>query len=173
MQITAYLALGSNMGDRQARLGEAREKLAEHPKISIQTPSKIYETEPWPKHEVSEGRGQEDEKQEWHLNQVLAISTSLSALELLSATQEIERKMGKSPKTVWGSREIDIDILLYGEEIMDFPELCLPHKHMHDRQFVLVPLLEIAPELKDPRTGKRFQEFLDEIGEVHMVNLYQ
>ncbi len=169
MRTIAYLALGSNLGDREAKLLEAQKRLSEHPNIEIQKASKIYETEPWPKHEVVEGRLLEEEKQGWHLNQVLCVSTSLSAFELLAVTQEVEKNMGKSVKTVWGSREIDIDILLYGEEILDSPELSLPHRHMHDRQFVLIPLLEIAPHLKDPRTGKLFQEFLDEIDEEHGV----
>ncbi len=99
------------------------------------------------------------------MNQVLAISTSLSALELLAATQEIEKRMGKSSKTVWGSREIDIDILLYEDQIINEPELSIPHPYLAFRRFCLMPLCEIAPEFIHPVLKKNIQELLLELSD--------
>lgn len=168
----AYLALGSNLGDRKAQLLEAQKQLQAHPQITVSKVSSIYETEPWPKHKVQNGREVEISPQEWHLNQVLQIQTLLTDSELLEATQAIEKKMGKIQKKVWGSREIDIDLLLYGEEKVDSPGLKIPHPYMTQRQFVLVPLLEIAPNLKEPGSQKPYQEYLEEIGEKHEIQPY-
>jgi len=167
-----YLGVGSNAGDRESLLLEAQKRLNAHEGIEILDHSSIYETEPWPKHEVKNGRGLSDQKQERHLNQVLKIHTTLLPRLLLNSTQSIETKMGKLPKKKWGSRLIDIDILLYEDLILNETDLKLPHLFMTDRQFVLVPLLEIDPGLIDPRTGRRYQDFLDELPHAHQVERY-
>lgn len=173
MKVTAYLALGSNLGDRQKRLLEAQEWLKTSLGIEVVKISKLYETEPWPKVEIEKGRSLEKIEQNWHLNQVVQIKTELSPELLLSTVQDIEKKMGKVQKPVWGSREIDIDILLYGDQVIDLPQLQIPHPFMNQRQFVLVPLLEIAPELKDPRTDKLFRDILEGIEGEYEINLFQ
>ena len=165
----AYLGLGSNIGDREEYLAGAIELLSEHPDIELEDESSIYETEPWPKHWVENGREVEIERQEWHLNQVVLVHTSLDPRSLLGVILDIEKQLGKSPKAEWGSRRIDIDILLYDDLILKAERLKIPHPFMTDRQFVLVPLLEIAPELKDPRTGRTYSEFLEAIEERHEI----
>lgn len=152
-KVTAYLALGSNIDDRMVYLGQAESLLKKHSKIEILKASKIYETEPWPK----EGG------QKWFLNQVLEVETTLSPQELLSEAKSIEQIIGRTKREHWGAREIDIDILLYGDQIIDTPDLQIPHRHIEDRQFVLVPLVEIAPTLSDPMTNRKFSEILKEV----------
>ena len=172
-KVKAYLSLGSNKGDRMAHLAAAEEKMENHPKLKILKKSKVYETEPWPLHEVEEADERElpkaEEGQKWFLNQVIQIETDLSPQELLIFIQSIESDIGRTKKHHWGHREIDIDILLYGNEVMESPELTIPHRHMNDRQFVLVPLLEIEPHLKDPVSGKTYQTILKNIKDKHKV----
>lgn len=172
-KITSYLSLGSNVGDRIAHLSSAEEKLDNHTHIKILKKSKIYETEPWPlidTESTSEDRHPESEEGElWFLNQALKIETDLEPLELLDVCQTIESDIGRTPSHKWGPRAIDMDILLYGNEIIDLPELTIPHHHMNDRQFVLVPLLEIEPHLKDPVSGKTYQYLLKNIKDNHKV----
>lgn len=158
----AYLALGSNIDDRMAFLAQAESMLAANPKIELLKSSKVYETEPWPRGELPDDHPNTEKGQQWFLNQVVQIETLLSPQELMKVTQDVEQQVGRVSRTHWGAREIDIDILLYGDQIIDTPGLEIPHRHMEDRQFVLVPLVEIAPELKDPMTGRRFSEILDE-----------
>jgi len=173
-KVTVYLSLGSNMGDRMAHLADAEEKLANNPNIRILCKSKIYETEPWPLHDIEdESEHPEKEKgQMWFLNQVIKIETILSPQKLLSDIEEIESDIGRTSKHHWGAREIDIDILLYGNEVFESPELIIPHRHLSDRQFVLIPLLEIEPDLKDPLSGKTYKSILKNIKDKHKVESY-
>lgn len=162
-KLTAYLSLGSNIDDRMTFLGKAEKMLKAHPKIKILKASKIYETEPWPKNVVPNGHPHSEKGEKWFLNQVLEIETSLSPDKLLKEVQTIEHKIGRIKREHWGPREIDIDILLYGDLIIDTPDLQIPHRHIEDRQFVLVPLVEIAPHLTDPMTGRKFTAILKEV----------
>ena len=146
-KVIAYLALGSNINDRMKYLEQAREALQTHSQIEILKASKVYETEPWKKGE---------DGQEWFLNQVLEVEVTLLPHELLTELKKIEEVLGRKKREHWGAREIDIDILLYNSEFIDTAELQIPHRHMQDRQFVLLPLLEIAPDLKHPVIGKTF-----------------
>ena len=161
-KIIAYLALGSNIDDRMAFLTLAKEALDANPKIEIIKDSKIYETEPWPRNELPNDHPHIEEGQKWFLNQVIEIETPLSPRELIEEAEAIEQKIGRTKREHWGAREIDIDILLYGDQIIDTPKLQIPHRHIEDRQFILVPLVEIAPNLKDPMTGRKFREILEE-----------
>jgi len=147
----AYLALGSNIDDRMAFLEKAETMLKDNVDISISKASKIYETEPWPK----------EEGQFWFLNQVIEIETVLNPQELLKVTTEIENKIGRKESYEWGPREIDIDILMYDNQVIESENLEIPHRHMRDRKFVLVPLVEIAPNLIDPVSNKSFKEILE------------
>jgi len=129
-----YLSLGSNLGDRQKNL-EAAERLLQ-PLVHVEQKSQIYETEPW---------GFQDQPK--FLNQVLAVVTPLSPLELLAYLKDIEQAIGRKPSFRFGPREVDIDILIYGNQIIDQESLVIPHARMSERSFVLVPLAEIAPDL--------------------------
>ncbi|MBU0728057.1 2-amino-4-hydroxy-6-hydroxymethyldihydropteridine diphosphokinase [Patescibacteria group bacterium] len=172
-KITAYLSLGSNMGDRLDYLDAAKEKLANHPEIDIEDESQVYETEPWPKDSTEDDRHPYNESgQEWFLNQVVKIKTSLDPVELLDEVQVIEDDLGRTSKHHWAPREIDIDILLYNNEIIDSPGLQIPHRHIMDRRFVLEPLVELEPELEDPRTGQIYKYILDNMDDDREVIVF-
>ena len=136
--ITVYIALGTNVGERDANLLQALRLLPESG-VHIRRVSSIYETEPV-----------DYLDQEWFLNAVLEGETELDALDLLSALRVIEARMGSKKAFAKGPRKIDLDILLYGNETIDTPELQVPHPRMLERKFVLIPLAEIAPNLRHP-----------------------
>ena len=136
--ITVYIALGTNVGEREANLLQALRLLPESG-VHIRRVSNIYETEPV-----------DYLDQEWFLNAVLEGETELDALDLLSALRVIEARMGSKKAFAKGPRKIDLDILLYGNETIDTPELQVPHPRMLERKFVLIPLAEIAPGLRHP-----------------------
>jgi len=136
--ITVYIALGTNVGEREANLLQALRLLPESG-VHIRRVSSIYETEPV-----------DYLDQEWFLNAVLEAQTELDALDLLGALRVIEARMGSKKAFAKGPRKIDLDILLYGNETIDTPELQIPHPRMLERKFVLIPLAEIAPNLRHP-----------------------
>ena len=140
-----FLGLGSNLGDRAYYLREAISSLARST-IKIGKISCIYETEPW---------GGMDQPLYW--NQVLEIETTLEPLELLHLCQEIELNLGRERKVHWGSRTIDIDLLIYDNIVSETEELRLPHPFLEMREFVLAPLREIAPNLVLP-SGRPISE---------------
>ena len=145
-----YLGLGTNLGDKERNLNEAILKISQEVgKIICQ--SGFYASKPW-------GFQSENE----FLNAVVSVETDLSALQLLAKTQEIERELGRTAKLSNGyaDRVIDIDILLYDREIIDLSELKIPHPFIAERDFVYVPLLEIAPDLVHPASGKKFRELV-------------
>ncbi len=144
-----YLALGSNMGDRLANLEKARQALA--PQVRIIMASAIYETTPWGYIE-----------QEDFLNQVLEAETELLPLELLNWLKDIEERLGRKKGFRNGPRMIDVDILFYGELILEMEQLQIPHARLHERAFVLVPLADIAPQFVHPVLGKAITELLAE-----------
>jgi len=135
---TLYLSLGTNLGDRQKNLSSALDLIAQ--KVgTVLSVSDIMETEPW---------GFESSNR--FLNMAVKVETHMQPLEALHATQEIERRLGRTGKSVNGQyhdRLIDIDILMYDDIVMSTPELTLPHPRMRQRQFVMEPLAQIAPEL--------------------------
>lgn len=128
----SYLSLGSNMGDRLDMLRQAVRLLMEHPAIEIRKISSLYETDPVGFTE-----------QEAFLNMVVYLQTDLSALELLDVCQDIEKQLERKREIRWGPRTIDLDILLYNQGSLNTERLTIPHPRMHERAFVLVPLLEI------------------------------
>lgn len=148
MKKTAYLSLGSNLGDRAAHLEAAIARLGELGKVVER--SALYETEPV-----------EMERQPWFLNCVVAMETELMPKQFLSRVLAIEQKMGRRRTQPKGPRTIDIDILLFGSSIVDTPALTIPHPAMHERRFVLEPLAEIAAELRHPVLKKTVREMLD------------
>ncbi len=135
---TVYLSLGSNIGDRAKNLHAAIAALPEA-EVRVTKVSSFYETEPVDLRE-----------QPWFLNCVIEGVTEVRATQLLKKLREIESRMGSKKLVAKGPRVIDLDILLYGQETIDTPELQVPHPRMHLRRFVLVPLAEIAAELRHP-----------------------
>ena len=133
-----YIHTGSNIGDRQLNLQTAKKWLSREIGI-IHKASKIYETAPW---------GRTDQPD--FLNQALALYTGLSPFEVMECILIIEQQMGRERNEKWAARLIDIDMLFYDQIIIDTPRLKLPHPHLSERNFVLTPLSEIAPNLIHP-----------------------
>jgi len=145
-----FIALGTNIGDREANLCEARKALA--PKVIIIKESPIYITPPW---------GYEDQPE--FLNQVLEVQTKMRPGRLLAYLKRIEKKMGRMKTFRNGPRLIDLDILFYGQRVIERSKLCIPHPRLHERSFVLVPLKDIAPEFNHPVLNMTVETMLAKI----------
>jgi 2-amino-4-hydroxy-6-hydroxymethyldihydropteridine diphosphokinase len=144
-----YLSLGSNLGDGVKNLRETISALREAG-INVTRISSTYETEPV-----------DYLDQPWFLNMAVEVETELAPTALLKTLRGIETKMGSKKIIAKGPRLIDMDILLFGDEVIDAPELQIPHPRMHLRRFVLEPLAEIAPNARHPVSGLRVSEMLD------------
>jgi 2-amino-4-hydroxy-6-hydroxymethyldihydropteridine diphosphokinase len=149
-----YISLGSNIGNKEQNLAQAIDMIGQTAKINVTRESSLYITAPW-------GKTDQDD----FLNQVIEIETELAPLELLYVLHEIEIKLGRLRNEVWGPRVIDLDILLYGGEIVDSLELKIPHPYLFERLFVLIPLQEIAPQLIFP-DGKGIREVLARVAQL-------
>lgn len=148
MHKLVYLSLGSNMGDRAAYLNAAVDGLS---KLGhVVATSSLYETEPV-----------EFTAQPWFLNCAVALDTEKMPKQLLNAILELEQQMGRRRQQSKGPRPIDIDILLFGNSIIDAKELTIPHPAMHERRFVLEPLAEIAPDARHPEFKRTVRELRD------------
>ena len=156
-ETTVYLSLGSNIGDREKNLRKAIRALAEA-KVRVTRVSSFYETEPVDLRE-----------QPWFLNCVVEGETEIPALDLLRALRGIESHMGSKKIVPKGPRLIDIDILLYGHDTIDWPELRVPHPRMLQRRFVLVPLEEIAPNWKHPSWTGTVEQIVSHLSDSSIV----
>lgn len=153
--VNAFIGLGSNLGNREANLRAALDRLAALPLTRLVRESSLMETEPV---DSPPGAG-------LFLNGVAWIETSLVPLELLESLLAIERELGRDrqgqPRNA--PRTIDLDLLLYGEQVINEPELQVPHPRMSEREFVLWPLLQIASKLTDPRDGTPYAEYFHKL----------
>ena len=158
-----YLSLGSNIGDRVGYIQQATSLLSANPDINIVATSSFYESEPW-----------QMNSQNWFVNAIVQITTSLSPENLLDECQRIESQLGRplNRGTEYIDRTIDIDILFFDNLILNNSRLTIPHKHFHKRAFVLVPMLEIAEDFVHPFFGKTVESLYEEIEEPEMVCLY-
>ncbi len=150
-EATAYLGLGSNVGDREEYIEQAIFLLGKTSGIKVLKKSSNYETE---------AEGVADQPP--FLNAAACIETVLSPSKLLSAIQGIENTLGREREVEWGPRTIDIDILLYGDEIVSDDKLQIPHPLLHERLFALIPLNEIAPDTIHPALEKTISEIYEE-----------
>jgi 2-amino-4-hydroxy-6-hydroxymethyldihydropteridine diphosphokinase len=148
----AYVAVGTNLGDRWAHLAAAGSALRATPGVEVVGASRVWDTPPM------------GPPQPRYLNAVLALETALPARDLLAALRGIEAAAGRTragPR--WGPRTLDLDLLLYGDETIAAPDLVVPHPGLASRRFVLAPLAELAPELVVPGLGRAVSELLDAV----------
>ena len=156
-----FIGLGSNLGDRKANIIEAQERINGLPGTRIVKASSLYESEP------------HGNARTWFVNSVVELATELEPSELLSKLRAIEKAMGR--KRVkgrrWGSRIIDLDILLYDQQVIAKRNLKVPHPRMHERRFVLAPLSELAPQFTHPQLGMSISEALGAVQDAKKVTL--
>jgi len=144
----AYLSLGSNRGRRAENIRRAISQLRDQPDLRIKAISSLYETSPV------------GFKQPLYLNAALKIKTSLPPEKLLECLKKIEEDLGRHPGPRWRARTIDLDIIFYGRRLLRARNLVVPHPQFRFRRFVLIPLLELSPRLKDPKTKKPIGQIL-------------
>lgn len=156
--IAAYLLIGSNLGNRDFFLEKACELLSQRAGTYRRT-SSIYETAPWGKID-----------QPSFLNQAIELETNLSPKDLLQVLLKIELELGRTRTEKYGPRTIDIDILLYGNEIIEQPELQIPHPQLANRRFALLPLFELNPQLVHPVTGITLEALLNQCPDEGLVH---
>lgn len=158
---TVYLALGSNLGDRVKNLSRAVELLA-GAGVSVERQSSLYETEP-----------RDFTSQPWFVNQVIETRTHLFPRQLLSVIQRIETRLGRKRIIAKGPRTIDIDIVFFGNSVVETPELVIPHPRLSERRFVLEPLGELAPDIRHPLTRDTMRELLSRVSSQKVSKLKQ
>jgi 2-amino-4-hydroxy-6-hydroxymethyldihydropteridine diphosphokinase len=157
-EVIAYIGLGSNMNGALEPCREAVRRLGSTEGIAVLRASSWYRTEP------VGFRGQE-----WFINAVVEVRTALSAHALLQALQTVENAMGRVRAEKWGPRIIDLDILLFGENVIDGVDLTVPHPELHRRRFVLVPLCELAAEAIHPTVGVSMRTLLSRLDDTSKV----
>ena len=149
---TAYIALGSNMGDKEGYLWGAVDALNELGNLKVVKVSDFIVTKPY-------GKVEQDD----FLNGVLEAETSMEPRELLDALHDIENEAGRTREVRWGPRTLDLDIIFFDDLVLDSEDLVIPHKEMHMRDFVLKPLGQIAPWKRHPLLGKTVEELIEEL----------
>jgi 2-amino-4-hydroxy-6-hydroxymethyldihydropteridine diphosphokinase len=153
MSSIAIIGLGSNLGDRRATLDGAIAALAVTPGVGVRRVSSYHETDP-----VGGPPGQGR-----YLNAAAVLQTTLDPLGLLRALEAIEARFGRVRTVRWGERTLDLDLLLFGDRIIQTPELTVPHPRLAERRFVLEPMAEVAPDAIEPRSGRTVSELLQEL----------
>ncbi|MDR9497865.1 MAG: 2-amino-4-hydroxy-6-hydroxymethyldihydropteridine diphosphokinase [Hydrogenovibrio sp.] len=151
---TVFVGLGSNLHQPAHQVRQALTALGQLEQTRLNASSQLYASRP---------QGPQDQPD--FVNAVACLSTRLSPEALLSALQNLERQQGKVKNRHWGERVIDLDLLLYSDWLIDTKALTVPHPQIQQRDFVLVPLLELAPELRCPRTGEPYQQALAKLPE--------
>lgn len=159
MEVTVYIALGSNIEPREAYLNTALDLLAQ--KVNIEAVSGWYKTKPFG-----------IENQGGFINLAAKITTDLSPADLFACVKEIEKKTGRIERERWFEREIDIDILLYGDTIIETENLKIPHPGLRERDFFLIPLLEISPDLIYPGLGVPLASFVSPLLPVYIQSTF-
>jgi 2-amino-4-hydroxy-6-hydroxymethyldihydropteridine diphosphokinase len=159
--VIAFIGIGANMGRPAEMCQTTLGILAESPGIRLLRTSSLYRTEPvGPR------------QQEWFINAVAEIRTSLPPRMLLETIKDVERRLGRTEAVKWGPRVIDLDILLYGQEVIQERDLVVPHPELHRRRFVLVPLCELASYAVHPAFGVSLRGLLDRLTDPARVELY-
>ncbi len=151
-RVTAYIGIGTNLGDRRSHVEHAVEQLGGLPDSCLTAVATVIETDPIGP--ISQGT---------YLNTVAAIRTGLAPIGLLDLLQDIERQRGRdrATETRWGPRTLDLDILIFGDRVVQMPGLVIPHKRLAERAFVLIPLAQIAPDLPVPGAGHTVGSMLE------------
>jgi len=157
-----FIGVGSNLGDRKQNIYNALQLMHESPFINVVQTSELYETEP------VGVKGHPD-----YLNLTLEIATTLEPLQLLETLQTIENKLGRTERGALKSRIIDLDILLFGEQIINTDSLVIPHPRITERKFVLRALLDIDPNLRHPATGLAIQQHFDDCKDTSKCEQYR
>jgi len=155
-----FLQLGSNLGKRELLLKDAIAAIEDRVGKVVEK-SKVYESTPW-----------RMEGQENYLNQIVKVKTELLADDVLFTILDIEKELGRIRIEKWGERLIDIDIIFYNDSIIETAQLCVPHKHMHERMFVLAPLHNIAPDMVHPKYNKTVYELMKICKDTELVKEY-
>ncbi|MCX7759922.1 MAG: 2-amino-4-hydroxy-6-hydroxymethyldihydropteridine diphosphokinase [Hydrogenothermaceae bacterium] len=156
MKNDIYLGLGSNVGDKTKFLMEAIHLLGE--RLNILKTSRIYSSKPVGYTE-----------QDIFLNMVLYCQADMDIKSLFNFVKEVEKKVGRVERFRWGPREIDIDILFFNDEVYSFDDLVVPHPRLHERDFVLIPLMDINPDLIHPVLKKSIRELLEELKDRYVL----
>jgi len=152
--LRVFLGLGSNVGDRLKYIEDAIARISGLEGVALVKKASVYETEPW---------GVKD--QDYFLNTAVEIETSLSAEDIHKAIKSVEEELGRESREKWTSREIDIDLLFYGNEIIDSENLKVPHREIENRKFVLIPLAELNQDIIHPVLNKPISVLLRETGD--------
>lgn len=159
----AYLGLGSNTGNKLLNVKQAIELINELPETNVIARAPLYRSEPWG-----------FKPQDWFVNTVIAVATRLTPLQLLKEIKSIEKQLGRKPTSLrWGPRIIDIDILLFGQKVIDSPELKVPHQYLTERLFFLKPLLDIAPAAVLPTTGELLSLYAEQLSDKQYLALLE